>query len=55
MRGEPAGVVPVVTEDPHGMSALPSGYEFFEGLRKEKAGAWVNQVSIKRLTLSSGL
>jgi uncharacterized protein len=50
MRGEAAGVVPVVTEDPHEMSALSGKeiFEFFEGNRKTKAPSWVNQVTIKR-------
>lgn len=53
MRGEAAGVVPVVTEDPHGMSAVPGmgPFEFFEEGRKTKAPAWVNQVTIKRFRL----
>jgi uncharacterized protein len=53
MRGEPAGVVPVVTEDPHGMSALTGmePFKFFEESRKTKAPSWVNQVTIKRFGL----
>jgi hypothetical protein len=50
MRGEDAGVVPVVSDDVHGMAAVPGAdaYEFFEGLRQKKASNWANQVTIKR-------
>ena len=53
MRGEAAGVVPVATDEPHGMSALPGlgPFEFFEEARKTKAPSWVNLVTIKRFDL----
>lgn len=53
MRGENPGVIPVVTDDAHGVSALPGAdaCEFFEGHRQKKASGWVNQVTIKRFHL----
>lgn len=53
MRGENPGVIPVVTDDAHGVSALPGAeaYEFFEGHRQRRASGWVNQVTIKRFHL----
>ena len=50
MKGEDAGVIPVVTKDPQTVAAIPGAdaYEFFEECRKTKASAWVNQVTLKR-------
>ena len=48
MRGEQPTMIPVVTEDPHGMAAVPgiAAQRYFEGSR-QKAPAWVNQVTLK--------
>jgi hypothetical protein len=53
LRGEEAGIIPVVTDEPLGVSALPGEQAcvFFQRLQKEKAPAWENKVTIKRLLL----
>jgi len=54
MKREQPGMIPIVTNDPHGMaiSPDPESYEFFERWRG-KAPAWVNQVTLKRFFLST--
>jgi uncharacterized protein len=55
MRGEEAGTLPVVTDDPMGISALPGqeAYDFFQQLRQEKAPTWENKITIKRFVLQN--
>jgi hypothetical protein len=50
MRGEEPGIVPVVTNDPQGQSAVPGmlSYNFFEGARQNRARSWENKVTIRR-------
>ena len=49
MKGEPAGTLPIVTQDPlgTGFSRDPETYEFFEKW-KGKDLDWPNKVTIKR-------
>lgn len=49
MNGEEPGMVPVVTNEPHGIAVIPSieAYEYFKG-REKKANAWVNHVTMRR-------
>jgi hypothetical protein len=53
LRGEEAGTIPVVTDDPLGVSALPGEQAciFFQRLQKGKAPAWENKVTIKRFVI----
>ena len=55
MRGEDPGLIPVVEKDGQGQSALPGieAYEFFEGSRQNRAGAWENKVTIRTSSLLS--
>jgi uncharacterized protein len=50
MRGEEPGIIPVVTNDPQGQSAIAGlhSYEFFEGARQNRATSWENKVTIRR-------
>ena len=50
MKGGKPATVPVVTNDPHGMAALPGigAWEYFETAHLTKAPNWVNEVTIKR-------
>jgi len=50
MKGEKPGVIPVITEDIHGMAALPTAdsFKFFGENAKTKAPSWNNEVTIRR-------
>lgn len=48
MKGEPAGIIPIVDSDPLGMAITkdPEAYEFFE--KWGGKGGWENKVTIRR-------
>ena len=50
--GQTAGIVPVIDEDPHKPSALPTAdsWEFFNGWSKKSN--WKNEVTIKSCVFS---
>jgi hypothetical protein len=56
MKSEQPGMIPLVTNDPHGIAVSPDpeSYEFFERWGG-KAPAWANQVTLKRFFLAMNI
>jgi fermentation-respiration switch protein FrsA (DUF1100 family) len=53
MAGNPPGMIPVVTNDPYGLAALPTAdsYEWFTKTGETRAPAWRNEVTLRTVEM----